>query len=150
MRILAGRRRGIDLNNMKSQIIVIAILVLISCNQDPDHNLKKEITDNKEIVGQWGIYSTSSDGVSNLFNVCPTVLFISEGTAFVTKPSGAIETFKWSLKKNKLTVSYISSIIGKTFPDTLYTTVFVKQNKQSQLEIQKIEGSYSFLLRKQP
>jgi hypothetical protein len=139
---------------MKFLLIFLA-LTSFACNQDLKSHAaddsKISITDNKLIIGEWGIYSTSGGGSVTMCNVCPKILF-TEVAAFVTNPSGAIETFTWTLKNNVLTVSYINPAIdriNRTFPDSIYNTVFIKQNKQSELEIHKIKSDQSYLLRKQ-
>jgi hypothetical protein len=139
---------------MKFLIILLA-LTSSACNQDFKSNgaddSKISITDNKLIIGEWGIYLTSGGGSVTICNVCPKILF-TEVAAFVTTPSGAIETFTWTLKNNLLTVSYINPAlppINRTFPDTVYNTVFIKQNKQSELEIHNVKSDQSYLLRKQ-
>ena len=133
-------------------ILLLLALTSFACNQDSKshdtNDSQISITDNKLILGEWGIYSTSDGGSVIMCNVCPKILF-TEAAAFVTKPSGAIETFTWTLKKNVLTVSYINPAIyrtERTFPDSIYKTVFIKQNKQSQLEIHNIGSDQSYYL----
>ena len=120
----------------------------MSCNYniEPNNNLSAEISDNKEIIGSWSIYSTSNQRLTYICNACPTVLFISDGTAFITNHSGGIEVFNWTLKKNVLTVSYINHTVNKTFSDTAYNIGFSEQKKLSELNIYTIKGDQTYFL----
>src|SRR5436305_4734722 len=117
---------------MKYFLTLIITISFAACNQNDKHNsdiemkralIDTSITDNKDIIGQWTMCSTSGNGVMTNYNVCPKVLFSIYGTGSITF-SGRVENFGWTLKKNALAISNMVKNSNNAFLDTTYIASF--------------------------
>jgi hypothetical protein len=141
---------------MKYFLTLIITISLAACNQNNKHNsdiemkrvlIDTSITDNKDIIGQWTMCSTSGNGVMTNYNVCPKVLFSIYRTGSITF-SGRVENFGWTLKKNALTISNMVKNSDNTFLDTTYIVSFSKEKNSIGLQIRNITNDGVFYLSK--
>lgn len=61
------------------------------------------------------------DGFSIYMNVCPSIVFSTDGTGYVRSPSGAIEGFTWKMKSEKLSVVHAGDIQDRMLEDSIYS-----------------------------
>ena len=136
---------------MNQLFVSFSILAFISCNSNtPDQNkavnttpIDLRITDNMDILGNWSMCSTSSNGSMIQYNVCPTVAFRFDGTG-----SANTENFSWSFKKGNLNILYANKDSNITFPDTTYFGTINKQDNIMNLTIQQLKGDSKYYLSK--
>ncbi len=130
----------------------ICVLAIISCNENASRSEKEILldsfknTDNKNILGNWVMCSTSGNGIMTQLNVCPTISFKNDGTGSVANSSMLFENFNWSFKKGILTILYYGGSSAKTFEDTNYYAIIKKLNNEMDLTIREQKKDYSFYL----
>ena len=139
---------------MKHLIIVLAILLLFSCNHDNRSGKIKDLVKNtiqkpNLLIGEWCVYETLNKGVKTMCNVCPKVSFSNDQTATVIFPSGVKENLKWTVSGNKLILTIIDNKnLAKIFPDSQYEMSFTKEKDFIELELRQTEKKYSEILRR--
>ena len=128
----------------------------MSCNQDnkvkPDNKNGQLISNDWNpysslLLGQWSICSTvSEDGWTTQYNVCPKIIFNSNGTADLSVG----ESIKWKVEKDTLYISPFS-IVNKDFSSFFadFKYLIVKSEDITSIQIQQIEKKYFYNLSKQ-
>lgn len=141
-------------DTMKTLSIVFLILMLASCNQRtslhvdiPTASLRRtDIYDNPVIVGSWTMCASLVNGAMTQYNVCPTVVFKSNGTGYVGNGYSSDENFKWKLQNGHLDILYGTTTSNKTFSDTFYTAVVKVESNRMNLTINQSKKDNSFYL----
>jgi hypothetical protein len=150
-RLIEGRLTTIEIF-MRRLFTCILFTAFVSCdhgnssiNANANDSVDPEISDNKDIAGSWTMCATSSNGLAIQKNVCPTIIFIGNGSGYVEMGSEITEHFIWTLKKSILEVNYESKSSDQTFPDTTYIANFSRENGSRLLTLN--HGSYQCYLR---
>ncbi len=138
---------------MKLLFSLSLILIITACNQDSTNSkinkpsyLDLKISDNQEIFGSWTMCASLGNGTLNQTNVCPRIIFKSNGTGNVEKsesrdnPFLSSESFVWNLEKNHLTI--LSQSKNSTFSDTNYYVKFNKHEIEIDMTISHDDVSY--------
>ncbi len=141
---------------MKAFSIVFLILLLASCKQRtslhvdiPSASLRRtDIYDNPVIVGSWTMCTTLANGIMTQYNICPKVVFKSDGTGYVGNDYSSNESFKWKSQNGHLDIVYGAATSNKTFPDTFYTAVMKPETITMNLTINQSKKGNSYYLSK--
>lgn len=139
---------------MKALSTVFLILMLASCNEGaslhvdvPSASLRRtDIYDNPVIVGSWTMCASLVNGTMIQYNVCPTVVFKSDGTGYIGNDYASDESFNWKLQKGHLSIIHEATTLHKTFSDTLYTVVIKPEGNRMNLTINQSQKDNSFYL----
>lgn len=139
---------------MRITLATMLILLLTTCNEEIPANQEEptllqrttDITDNTVIVGSWTMCSSSENGMMIQYNVCPIVIFKSDGTGSVGNEYASREGFKWKFQKGHLDISYGAATSNKTFSDTSYIAGLKIKNNGADLTIRQSQKDCSFYL----
>jgi hypothetical protein len=133
---------------MRCLILLQVILFSSSCVQNTKTIKTEESSSAKELIGEWGIYSTIREGVETNCNVCPIIKFDTNHMATVLLPSGDREKIQWRVKDNQLILTALGRTdIGRIFSDSLFEMTFTEKKEFTELELRQIERRYSKILR---
>ena len=142
---------------MKYLAFLILVISSHACNDngktdangiDQSAETIKFITDNSNIVGHWSLCAEFVGGQVTQYNVCPTVIFNSNGTGSKINPNGFPEPFSWTLNGKSLKISYSMINGNKTFPDTNYIAIIKQDTIGIELEIHQPKRDYTLYLRR--
>ena len=148
---------------MKHLTIALLTSLFISCNQDNKSVDKLSVSDDRSpleqdsslihstdsLIGDWGVFATTSNGTQTNCNVCPRITFEKDGTATLDIPSGDKAKLRWKAEGLKLTIANIDSeVVQTTFLDSDYLMTFERKNKFLELELKQPDKNYSEILRR--
>ncbi len=139
---------------MKIILFGLLGLLLFSCNQNNKNeeiisNQKKfSFTANNEIIGNWTMCSSSSNGIMIQFNSCPTVSFLSDSSGIVGNLIISVERFIWTFNKGKLKIITNSKISNAIFLDTFYFAGITSDQNLKRLLIRSTKNDSQFYLTK--
>ena len=137
--------------------VLIPIILFFACNANgknendvsqTGHKIKS-ITDDSRIIGNWSMCASFGDGQMVQYNVCPTIIFNSNGTGSKTTPNSLPELFTWTLKNKQLKLLCKNPMPDDTFSDTIYIVIFEQNQNRTELEIFQKEKNYTLYLAKQ-
>ena len=135
---------------MKSLIIIVSVLAIISCNQE-DSTAKSNQTNSSNlkvsgdtgILGSWSMCAYSDNNIMTQMNACAIVGFNNDGSGYVKRNSIISEIFNWKFKDPQL---IISSNTGSMFSDTFYYATLTKHKDGSDLTVRH-KGLCYYLLK---
>ena len=138
---------------MKYLSLFILIISIHACKENNNNNQPgrtiKFITADLRIVGRWNMCAESGDGEVFQYNVCPTVIFNSDGSGSIISAGRILETFSWYLADKSLKINYSKMSGNEMFPDTNYIATLKQDKSGIKLEILQPKEDHTLYLERE-
>jgi hypothetical protein len=136
---------------MRTTILTSVILLTLSCGQRRSNNSEFLTSDNtpikNDLIGEWRICVTGYADMESVCNDCPTINFLSDGTATITFTNGEIKTLDWKRENEKLIIKKLP-ISYDELSGGEYSMEFEKKDEYTELTIIRIATSNYYVLRR--
>ena len=140
---------------MKTIIVLFTILTIYSCDFEreiPKDPIKLEVSIDENghygILGEWVISVHKANGVNGKCNVCARITFTDSGSAILYKPSGDIETYRWVVSMDTLTLEFIGHKETSSYlPSSKYAIEFSEKAKFTEMTL-SLPKNEEYILRK--
>jgi len=102
----------------------------------------------KSVIGTWQICKMISEEKEITYNVCPTIVFLSNGNGNIELPGKGICLFQWTVKNCIITFSFHSEEDKILFiaEDTEFGINIYDKNNLQIFELIQLGNNYKFIL----
>jgi hypothetical protein len=136
--------------------LIILVQFISSCKENKAIDIaaidipipNEETTDDNRIVGEWTMCTTTADNVNVQMNICPTVMFKSNGEGMVKNSDVVSEVFQWKFSKGRLAINYPEEELIRTFSDSLFAVNIAYHKGIYDVNIRAVNNQQSIYLKK--